>query len=592
MTLLAGSAAAQSPSILPVDQIRSGQKGYGLTVFRGFKIERFDVEVIDVLKNFLPKQDIILMRGDHPVLRRTGIMGGMSGSPIYIQGKLVGALAYGWRFSKEPIFGVTPIANMLALAKLPLRGPAKAGGLVARRSVGARAATRQRLSLALNRVRRGLDPWPRLGPAVVASPRGKMLVRASVPLSVSGMAPSGLKGLKEAFAPFGLEPVQGGGGGGKAQGPARFTPGAAIGVRMAEGDISLTGTGTVTHVMGDKVLAFGHSMFNAGEIYMPVTTAKIHHSHANLARAFKMSSPVRTMGALLQDRQAAIMADTKRSAAMMPMTITLRSAKKRSVYKVRIAKHRFLTPTLVRMMVTNALKEAMSDVASASFRLTTRFELQGYKPVTIRDEGFSGAGVRLGGVGFARGLSAIRLVVNNPLGRVNLQRVDVDLEVQFGRRPVTLVGLRAESNVVRPGQKLRVMARFRPFEGAVFEKEYRVEVPSSASDGILLLEASGGNFARPDRPIPENTKQLLAYLQRSYPGSSLVLSISTPSQGLSFGGHVIKDLPPSALDALRTGATVSRQKIVKTKWRQVFRTQRVVSGKLKMRLRVKSEDIQ
>ncbi|MBW2732909.1 MAG: hypothetical protein JRH20_11000, partial [Deltaproteobacteria bacterium] len=537
------------------------------------------------------------MRGDHPVIRRAGVLGGMSGSPIYIQGKLVGALAYGWRFSKEPIFGVTPIANMLALTKLPLRGPGQAGGLLVaqregRRSLGARAATRQRLALGLSRVRRGLNPWPELGPRPLGPLRGQMLVRAAVPLSVAGMSSSGIKALKEAFAPFGLEPVQGGGGGGStAQGPSRFTPGAAIGVCMAKGDISLTGTGTVTHVMGDKVLAFGHSMFNAGEIYLPVTTAKIHHSHANLARSFKMSSPVRTMGALMQDRQAAIMADAKRRVSLMPMTVTLHSNKKRAVYKVRIAKHRFLTPSLVGMMVTSALKEAMPDVAGASYRLTTRIKVKGHRLVTIYDDGYTAAGVRLGGLGFARGLGAVRLLVNNPLGPVDLERVDVDLAVDYGKRPVKLVALRAASNVVKPGQKLRVTARFRPYKGALFEKEYTVQVPSSASDGILLLEASGGNSTRLDLLVPETTKQLLDYLQRGYPGTSLVLSISTPTQGLSFGGRMIKDLPPSALDALRTGAAVSSQKIIKTKWRKVFRTQRVVSGKLKMRLRVRSEDL-
>ncbi len=115
------------PPTIPIEQIKPGMTGYGLTVFYGFKVERFKVRVVSVLKNFLPKQDLFLVYVDHPRVRKTGVLGGMSGSPIYIQGKLAGALAYGWRFSKEPVAGITPIANMFKLLKRKPRGPAKTG---------------------------------------------------------------------------------------------------------------------------------------------------------------------------------------------------------------------------------------------------------------------------------------------------------------------------------------------------------------------------------------------------------------------------------------------------------------------------------
>ena len=216
------------PDIYPLENVRPGQKGYGISVFYGFKIERFEVEVIDVMHNFLPKQSIILMKADHPVLRKTGVVGGMSGSPIYIDGKMVGALAYGWRFAKEPIIGVTPIQNMLDLLKLKPRGKSKAA-YVDRRYGNPEGVSPLRLNPQN-------DAWwklpkPRLG---LIAGRGTNsnhanLIPATVPLSAAGFSREGLAVLKEIFTPYGFEPMIGGGTG-RVEGPTRFQTGGAIAV--------------------------------------------------------------------------------------------------------------------------------------------------------------------------------------------------------------------------------------------------------------------------------------------------------------------------------------------------------------------------
>jgi hypothetical protein len=582
---LGTTSAYAAPPTMPVAQVRSGQKGYGLSVFKGFKVERFSVEVIDVLKNFLPKQDIILMRGDHPVLRRAGVLGGMSGSPIYLQGKLVGALAYGWRFSKEPIFGVTPIGNMLKLFKRKTRGP-DSTLRVARKDPVARSRLR-RLLASLDR---RSDPFAKLRWRLPkrAKARGDVLRRVNVPLSVAGMPASSLPELRQAFSRYGFEPLQGGGTGNDKQGPKRYEQGSAIGVSLVRGDIAMTGTGTVTYVQGKKVVAFGHSMFNAGEIYLPMTTARINHTLASLSRSFKLSSPGRRLGVLVQDRQPGIMADTSKTISMVPMTLTLKSKLDTSVYKLQLAKHRFLTASLVRSVITKSVKEAMSDVAPATYTMTSSCTFKGHPTLTIKEENFTSGGLRMG-LFFSRGVRAIRTMSTNPLAKVDLERIDIKIEVTFGKRPLTLLSLRAPSSTVRPGETIRIEATLREYGGKKVKRSFPLTIPSSMQSGILMVELAGGRYVRPDRATPENVKQLIAYLKKGYPGRSAVLSLYLPTRGLSMGGRVLEDLPPSVLDSLRAGTVTATQNLLKTKLRRVFATQQLIAGRGRIRLRVQSE---
>lgn len=583
---LGTTSAYAAPPIMPVSQIRSGQKGYGLSVFKGYKIERFSVEVIDVLKNFLPKQDIILMRGDHAVLRRAGVLGGMSGSPIYLDGKLVGALAYGWRWSKEPIFGVTPIANMLPLFQRKTRGPDK----ILRVARAKDPVARSRLRRLLASLEQRTDPFAKLRWKLPkrAKTRGDVLQRVSVPLSVAGMPTSSLPELRQAFARYGFEPVQGGGTGKAGSGPKRYEQGSAIGVSLVRGDIAMTGTGTVTYVQGKKVIAFGHSMFNAGEIYLPMTTAKINHTLASVSRSFKLSSPSRRLGVLVQDRQPGIMADTQKTIAMVPMKVTLKSKRNTSVYKAELAKHRFLTPSLVRSVLSKSIKEAMSDVEATTFTMTSSFAFKGHPTLTIKEDNYTSGGLRAG-LFFSRGLRAIRTMTTNPLAEVDLQRIDVKIEVTFGKRPLTLLSLRAPSSVVRPGETIRLEATLREYGGKKVQRSFPLTIPTSMDSGILMVELAGGRYVRPDRATPENVDQLIAYLKKSYPGRSAVLSLYLPTRGLSMGGRVLKDLPPSVLDSLRAGTVTKDQKLLKTTLRRVFSTQRLIAGRERIRLRVQSE---
>jgi hypothetical protein len=264
---------------MPLADVRPGMVGQALTVFQGTKPEPFKVRVVSVMRNFLPKQDVILIRAEDPRVEFSGIVAGMSGSPVYIDGKLVGAIAYAWSFAKEPLGGVTPIESMLAERRRPRRAEKETYVERLRGSSGTPDALARGLGL------------PPLGPTTtLGEPH---LLRASVPLSVSGFTARTVAELTDELRPTGLVPLQAGGG--RRPGPpaaGHVEPGSAIGVELVRGDMSMVATGTVTYVNGSDILAFGHPLFGIGEVYLPLVDAEIHAFLPSLSQSFKMSSPL------------------------------------------------------------------------------------------------------------------------------------------------------------------------------------------------------------------------------------------------------------------------------------------------------------
>lgn len=590
LALLLGTPSvglARPVEIMPLSRIKPGMTGYGLTVFYGFKIERFNVRVIDVLKNFLPRQDLFLVHVDHPRVRKTGVVGGMSGSPIYLEGKLAGALAYGWRFASEPVAGITPIQPMLDLLKRKPRGPQGAGYAMAplpRRTL-------QRLAAASDS--RRVDPrgW-RLPFPVPTAPTQGMMAPVTVPLAMAGFAGESMTLLRDAFASYGFEPVQGGGTG-KVEGPAGYEAGGAIGIQMVSGDMSLTGTGTVTWVGPGKgkVLAFGHRMFNAGEIYIQAMTARINHTMASLSRSFKLSSPARVIGSLVQDRQAGILVDPARTIGVVPMTVTMRSRGQTHVFRTRLAHHRLLTPTLATTVFASALAEAMADVTHATMKVTSRFTVKGYPQVQIVDHMYASTGPRLTAVLFSRGLRELRRVLDNPFGPAYIERIDLDVDVLFDNAVVEITGVRVNSTTVDPGDRINLQVSFRPYSGGEFTKVYPLQIPRSMAGSLLVAEVSSGDRVRPDLAEPENLGQLLQNVQEGYSARSLVVGLKVPTDGVKIRGRVIRDLPVSVIDALNTGTQTRSEQLFQTVIRHIHGTSRLVSGQKQIRIRVRPNEV-
>src|SRR5690606_9699599 len=346
---------------MPLKDVKPGMKGYGLTVFEGTKPERFDVEVIDVLPNFRPRQDLILVKTGHPRLEVAKVVAGMSGSPIYLDGKMVGAYAYGWTFGAEPVAGVTPIGNMLddlarPLPKFihgwPIRGGDAARVARVAPGSGARfaaAAAGYDLTAHRDQVRERLH---------ATAPTVGGVARVSTPLLLGGMTPQAIDLASDLLSPLGLEPLAAGGGSAElGLVPDRYVDGGAIGIQLISGDTTATGLGTVTRVEGDLVSAFGHPMMNAGYTALPAAVSRVLWFLASQQRSFKIGSPVRPLGALVNDRQASIVVSQSAQAPVIPVRVRITGSPGAPFtdWNFQVAHEKFMAPSFLAVALGSAL---------------------------------------------------------------------------------------------------------------------------------------------------------------------------------------------------------------------------------------------
>jgi hypothetical protein len=606
---VAPTAASIAPStggsrhqpIIPLGEVRAGMKGYGLTVFQGTKPERFDIRVIGVLHNFLPKQDVILIQSDDPRLLHSGIVAGMSGSPIYIEGRLAGALAYGWHFAKDPIAGVTPIETMQEELKRPLRGRAATPFAEAandakfqpRRSLDDVIASRDQAREAADRSGRGLLSRLPLPPRLTdgAEPR---LARASVPMSLAGFGAGAFAELTEALSPYHMVPLQAGGAARKdAVGPSKFEDGGSIAVELIRGDVSAAATGTVTHVAGDKVLAFGHPMFNVGEIYLPIATAEVHTFLSALSTSFKLASPIKEIGSLLQDRQSCILGDTSQRADMIPVDVTVGGpGRPEQTFHAEVVRHRFLTPMLAAGVISNAAQNAASDVADAMISVRSNLVVRGYKPLELTDHLYSPDGVSPRTLAGMTGMKALGDILFNPFSPANLDKIDVRVDVDYKADVAEIVGVSLASDELEPGSRPALNVTLRPYNGKEFTQTVPLDVPRQLAGQQVKVVVSAGNQAKPDLAQPENLSGLIDNLRKSYPARALVVSLETPDEGVTLRGSVLPDLPGSVIDTLRPGASTRKADTFKRATRFVVPMHGVMQGKQEITVRVRDDQNQ
>ena len=450
-----------------VDEIRPGMKGEAHTVFHGQTPDKFEIEVVDVVRNYLPKQDAILFRSDDPRLVHTGIVGGMSGSPIFIDGKLVGALAYGYRFNKDPVGGITPISNMLAVGELPYRPEA----------LPQHRGRSRRGSAAWADAMLGLDTSPlptRRRPDELEMSGG--LIPLSVPLSVSGLGPSATRALGESL---GLVPVRGGSGG-STPGPASkkqtsWKPGDAVSVILVQGESSVAPAGTITHVgaKGDKLLGFGHPMFGDGPTNLPFATSRVHTIISSIERPVKVSSPLDIAGTMIQDRQAAISLRTNLQAPLIPVTTTFagaESALANRSYRNEVAVGIDLTPSLAASLLIDAIEEAGRDATEVVLELEQEYDVEtskGPRTVAVREESFFPNGISARLVGRSRGVLVLAAMLDNEFEVAQIRGIRQNAKVSYGAPVEEIVDVRVPNQEVRAGDIVRLQVRLRGYRGDV-----------------------------------------------------------------------------------------------------------------------------
>ncbi len=569
---------AKSPTI-GVDEIKEGMKGYGLTVFKGTEPERFDVEVIGVLHNFRPGQELILVKTPHPRLNITKNVKGMSGSPIYLDGRLAGAYAYSWAsFQVEPVAGVTPIAPMLAEMRRPIPAgfwPLE-GAAPLPRAHGASSETAPRHAMndgapsgnATPNSTTAYDGTPgeydlEAHAAQVASRMGmrpdptRPLVAAGTPLMLSGMGDRAAALARKLFEPLGMEPLQTGGGSAKvtADTPQHYVDGGAVGVQFVSGDVSMMGLGTVTHVEGTKLCGFGHPMMGMGDTALPAVIGRVHWIFASDQHSSKIGEAARALGALVQDRQSSIVVDEKAVPPMFPLTVDIKGAEgsPKSKWAMDVAEEKFMTSGLVAASLGSVVEATVSERRDVTWRMVSKLSVRGHGTIELED-----FGVAIGGTpdqdewARSRIVRIVGDVLNNPWELPRIEKIQSTLSVQYTRDLVRLRGVELLDPVVDAGERARIKLHLVPLAGPEVTRVMEVVLPKELAGKDVEIELIPGYEVSPEVAAPESLTDLLvnATKQTTLP-RSMVAQIKLASLGVSYKGHVAKRLPGFALDALR-----------------------------------------
>lgn len=587
--------------ILPLSQVKPGMKGYGLTVFEGTKPERFEVEVIGIQKGFLPRQDLILIKTRHPRLEVARVVAGMSGSPIFLEGKMVGAYAYGWTFPRESVAGVTPIENMLAdldrpvpseIFGWPLRMAASEKPGHDRRTVASNSDAPTRYYGAPGHYR--VTEHAAQLAARLPHPAGTEGARpVETPLLLGGTTPVGLEIAEKLFRPLGFEPLQAGGAGSnESDAPDHFVDGGAIGVQLVSGDISAMPLGTVTRVEGDRVLGFGHPLMSAGVTALPTAVAKVLWFWASEYRSFKVGYPVRSMGALLGDRQASIVVSQSAKAPVIPVTLDVSGVEglPRQSWHFTVAHEKFMAPSFLATAIGSAIQAVVSERRDVSWSLDSEVTLDNRRKLTLEDFGVSSGGtISAEDVLTSNLVGSIGSLLNNPWQSIFVTGIRAELKLHYVRDVLRLRGVQLLDTEVDAGKAARLRITLLPWEGPPQHRVISVPIPLQSAGDTVQIEIVPGYTEMPEIAPPETLNELITNLDVPvYPPKSLVAKYNVSGSTLAYHGQVAAHLPPGAVDALMPTTSSLTPTAQASPTRLVFAMPNYVIGKDKVSVKVRT----
>jgi hypothetical protein len=618
--LTAASGAEAGPETYPLEKVRRGQTGYGFTTFKGGTPERFTFEVVSVLKNYMPKMDLVVVKSDDKKLERSGFWQGMSGSPLYLEDKLMCAFSYGWRFNKMSLGGCTPIQYMKQEGLETVRrfgpgavqtngnGNGQNGGKSRTPTKRATTPTQKSSMVDWRRLTPTGDVAAALGPArqpwITQTPlppaaKAKQIqlnsnpdetMAASVPLAAAGFSNESFAALESVFGGFNVDPIRAGGTAvGDDTAPTELKMGGSISVVLARGDMSLAATGTVSYIDGSKVLAFGHPMFQLGEIYAPVSTAYVHTVVPSGMMAFVVASPAKEVGSLVQDRQSMIMADTTLRDPMIPVDIFITakngSRTEKGEFHTQILENKFFTGALAGMMTMNAINYYYPDRDHVTAKIDSTVAIKGFGSLSFTDYLYANDGAT-SVVGGARALRAIGPLLMNPFAPVEISRVEVKVDMRFTADYADIKELRLPAQMLRPGKRTMVTVVMDTYGGGEITEDVAVDVPKELAGAVVNLEIQPGDAARVDAPPPTDVPSLLGVLRKMLPGNTWAATLSMVDEGISVDGKVVKDLPAAAHDRLHPGSRSQRVQSYRPIARTVTPAKRVLNGSASTMVRI------
>lgn len=583
-----------------VKDLRPGMKGVGKTVMVGTKLEEFGAEVLGVMRDVSPGRDMVLCRLTGCNLEHAGIIQGMSGSPIYIDGKLLGAVAFAWEFAKDPIAGVTPFQQMVQYVRAnDRRIAAESRDLLPDKGIHA-----ARMSILPEIDGLALDERKfegELAPLRVSGGAMAGMTPIVTPLAASGFSARALSVLETQLRPLGMAPMAGGLAPEhviREQAGSPLVAGAPLSIAMVMGDFDLSGIGTVTHVEGNRVYGFGHPMFSLGSCDMPMMTGFIHTVYPRASVSMKMGSPLRVVGVIDTDVSTGVAGRIGPKPDMLPMSVRVKTGRYADsrLYKVQMIREPVLLPSLLMSVLTSAIDTEGNLPEELTARLSATFQLRGYAPITLSDT-FSGpryTGQTGAAALFSPLASIANLLVRNPMAPVRIEAIDCEVEIEPGRKVAVIESVRLLSDTIEPGKELKAFVTLKPYKGDRETVEMLMAIPDDFPEGgyeVVFndVAASLRRRFRNDPPLAE-PRDLAGFMktirmQTEPKRTAIYVHVPTPERGLAVQGQELPNLPGSVRAAFASKKESPAQPI-RSDLITVGQTSWVVEGSQTLRFKV------
>ena len=514
----AAAPAGGETQFMSLDEVRPGMKGKARSVFQGTQPEEFDVEILGVIRNWKPGGNLILGRASGERIEYLGIAAGMSGTPVYVDGRLVGAMAFAWPFAKEPIAGITPIQEMLDVSRL---------------------ASAERQGTGDGFSARGSDD-------------GAGLKEIGTPIMVAGLHPQVVELMKEKLAGCNMVVAQSGSD--AADDGGALVAGGPLAAQLVTGDAVVSAIGTVTHVDGRRVLGFGHGLFSAGRVDVPMSGARIHAVLPSLMNSMKLGSATGIVGTITGDGDAGVAGEIGKRPDVVPVEVTVSTgAGTAETRRFGVIRHRLFTPSLVAWTAASSALEAAGSVGELTVRMNVSLELEGSEaashPVEFQHLFFSLSSASP----LAEFLTGVvDAVMNNEFEAARLSGVRCELSLVPERRVAVIEEIYVPADEVRPGEDVTVTVRLRPYRGRVLTKLLNVRLPEGLSGERLELKvcsapemAEWKQESTSRLPAPRSLGQLLERIQKSGRGNVVECAAYVEAREAAVEGETFPSPPES-----------------------------------------------
>jgi hypothetical protein len=568
LATVGGAALAQTRPVdsttkdsrfFPLEDLRPGMKGTAKTVFSGSEPEEFTVEILGVLPGFPgPRQSAIIGRLSGANVAKTGVFGGMSGSPVYIDNRLVGAIAFSFPFSREPIAGITPIKQMIDIFEK-----------------GAVPSNRPREPKVVSFADLASTDWkPKFPKQVVSSTSliapvsqgsalmpllGQQMTPIATPVVFGGISQDTLSMFAPELIANGLLPVSGAGGSAAITPLARatektLTPGTSVSVQLVRGDYSIAASGTVTFRDQNQIYAFGHPFLSLGASDMPMSESTVVTVIPNVSNSFKLSVPGLMMGAISQDRSTGIFGQLGQAPKMIPVKINLRTSRERSeTFSYEIANDSFLTPLLLNITVFNTIASSERVLGDSTITIKGAINVKGQEPIEV-DRRFSASNSSMLAAGSVA--APISSLLGSGFDDVQIEGVSLDISSSDTKYAGTLERIALNKTEARRGEKIEIQAHVRTESGKLFVQRIPVQIPDDSTPGQLLVFVGDGGALQEGSParafVPQDLSQLVKAINKVKKSDRLYVKLFRITPGAVIGTSEMPNLPPSVVATLNS----------------------------------------